>query len=51
VIAHGNSSSHAIANAIRTAATGVEHRIVERLSESLPERVVASARSSDPNPN
>jgi glycerol-3-phosphate acyltransferase PlsX len=39
VIAHGNSSSHAIANAIRTAATGVEHRIVARLEESLPERV------------
>jgi glycerol-3-phosphate acyltransferase PlsX len=51
VIAHGNSSSKAIANAIRTAATGVEHDIVNRLAERLPERVVASARSSDPNPN
>jgi glycerol-3-phosphate acyltransferase PlsX len=44
VIAHGNSSSRAIANAIRLAARGVEHRVVERLSERLPERV-ASARS------
>jgi glycerol-3-phosphate acyltransferase PlsX len=44
VIAHGNSSSRAVANAIRLAARGVEHRVVERLSERLPERV-ASARS------
>jgi glycerol-3-phosphate acyltransferase PlsX len=44
VIAHGNSSSRAIANAIRLAARGVEHRVVERLSERLPDRV-ASARS------
>src|SRR5438105_2621775 len=40
-----------IGEAIRPAATGVEHRIVDRLAESLSERVVASARSSDPNPN
>ncbi len=39
VIAHGNSSRVAIANAIRLAARGVEHRVVERLSERLPERV------------
>jgi phosphate acyltransferase len=45
VIAHGNSSRTAIANAIRLAARGVEHNVVERLSERLPERVVASARS------
>jgi glycerol-3-phosphate acyltransferase PlsX len=45
VIAHGNSSRTAIANAIRLAARGVEHDVVERLSERLPERVVASARS------
>jgi glycerol-3-phosphate acyltransferase PlsX len=51
VIAHGNSSSVAVANAIRTAATGVEHRIVDRLRERLPGAVVASARSSDPKPN
>jgi phosphate acyltransferase len=44
VIAHGNSSSRAVANAIRLAARGVEHRVVERLGERLPERV-ASARS------
>jgi phosphate acyltransferase len=44
VIAHGNSSSRAIANAIRLAARGVEHGVVERLRERLPERV-ASARS------
>jgi glycerol-3-phosphate acyltransferase PlsX len=51
VIAHGNSSRVAIANAIRTAATGVEHRVVERLAERMPTKVVASARSSDPKPN
>ena len=44
VVAHGNSSSRAVANAIRLAARGVEHRVVERLSERLPDRV-ASARS------
>jgi glycerol-3-phosphate acyltransferase PlsX len=47
VIAHGNSSSHAIANAIRLAARGVEHGVVERLSERLPDRV-ASLRSTGP---
>jgi phosphate acyltransferase len=45
VIAHGNSSRTAIANAIRLAARGVERDVVEHLSERLPERVVASARS------
>jgi glycerol-3-phosphate acyltransferase PlsX len=39
VVAHGNSSRVAIANAIRLAARGAEHRVVERLSERLPERV------------
>jgi glycerol-3-phosphate acyltransferase PlsX len=48
VIAHGNSSRTAIANAIRLGARGVEHRVVERLAERMPERVVASARSSAP---
>jgi phosphate acyltransferase len=43
VVAHGNSSSRAIANAVRLAARGVEHRVVERLGERLPDRV-ASAR-------
>ena len=35
VIAHGSSSPTAIANAIRLAARGVEHRVVERLAERL----------------
>jgi glycerol-3-phosphate acyltransferase PlsX len=48
VIAHGSSSRIAIANAIRLAARGVEHRVVERLAERLPDRVVASARSTTP---
>ncbi len=39
VIAHGNSGRTAIANAVRLAARGVEHRVVERLAERLPERV------------
>jgi glycerol-3-phosphate acyltransferase PlsX len=47
VIAHGNSSSRAIANAIRLAARGVEAGVVERLSERLPDRV-ASLRSTGP---
>ena len=41
VIAHGSSSSLAIANAIRLAARGVEHRVVERLGERVPERVAS----------
>ena len=41
VIAHGSSSSLAIANAVRLAARGVEHRIVEHLLEHMPERVAA----------
>jgi len=48
VIAHGNSSPTAIANAIRLAARGVEHDVVNRLAERLPERVLASARSDSP---
>jgi glycerol-3-phosphate acyltransferase PlsX len=35
VIAHGSSSRVAIANAIRLAARGVEHEVVERLEERL----------------
>ena len=46
VIAHGNSGRHAIANAIRLAARGVEHRVVDRLSERM---VVDSARPEVPN--
>ena len=37
VIAHGNSSRNAIANAIRLAARGVEHDVVGRLAARLPE--------------
>ena len=48
VIAHGNSSSRAIANAIRLAARGVEHDVVDRLAQRVPERVLASARSEAP---
>jgi glycerol-3-phosphate acyltransferase PlsX len=47
VVAHGNSSSRAIANAIRMAARGVENRVVERLAERLPtrERPEAAAKA------
>jgi glycerol-3-phosphate acyltransferase PlsX len=38
VIAHGNSGRVAIANAIRLAARGAEHRVVDRLAERLPDR-------------
>jgi phosphate acyltransferase len=49
VIAHGSSSSIAIANAIRLAARGIEHDLVARLGETLPERVVESSRSTNPS--
>ena len=38
VIAHGNSSRRAVANAIRLAARGVDHDVVGRLATRLPER-------------
>jgi glycerol-3-phosphate acyltransferase PlsX len=38
VIAHGDSSPRAVANAIRLAARGVDHGIVARLAERFPER-------------
>ncbi|HWE80493.1 MAG TPA: phosphate acyltransferase PlsX [Gaiellaceae bacterium] len=38
VISHGNSGRRAVKNAIELAARGAEHRIVERLSERLPQR-------------
>ncbi len=41
VIAHGSSSRVAIANAIRLAAVGAEHRVVERLEERLAAGVLA----------
>jgi len=43
VIAHGSSSRRAIANAIRLAARGVEHRVVDRLAERIPERTAVPA--------
>jgi phosphate acyltransferase len=45
VIAHGNSSRVAVANAIRLAARGVEHRVVDRLAERLQADGVESAPS------
>jgi phosphate acyltransferase len=50
VIAHGNSSRRAIANAVRMAAREVEHTMVDRLSERLGASVVASARSRNSAP-
>jgi phosphate acyltransferase len=44
VVAHGNSSSRAIANAVRLAARGVEHDVVGRLAE----RMLESARFQAP---
>jgi glycerol-3-phosphate acyltransferase PlsX len=38
VIAHGNSSPAAIANAVRLAARGVDHDIVGRLAARMPQR-------------
>jgi phosphate acyltransferase len=48
VIAHGSSSRVAVANAIRLAARGVEHEVVERLEERLTVSVLASSRSRTP---
>jgi phosphate acyltransferase len=39
VIAHGASSRRAVANAIRLAARGVEHSVVDHLAERVPARV------------
>jgi len=47
VIAHGNSGRRAVANGIRLASRGVEHRVVERLAERLP---VYDRRASEPAP-
>jgi glycerol-3-phosphate acyltransferase PlsX len=41
VIAHGNSSRTAIANAVRLAARGVEHDVVGTLAARLPQRTEA----------
>jgi glycerol-3-phosphate acyltransferase PlsX len=48
VIAHGSSSRVAIANAIRLAALGIDHRVVEHLQERLSPGVLASARPTTP---
>ena len=49
VIAHGSSSRVAISNAIALAGRGIEHDIVGRLRQTLPERVVESSRSTNPS--
>jgi phosphate acyltransferase len=46
VIAHGSSSRRAVANAIRLAARGVEHDLVSRFAEHLPERVTAPSSAA-----
>ena len=54
VIAHGSSSRRAIASAIRMAARGVEHGMVERLAERLPGRgsvLVDSSPQTGTNPD
>jgi len=50
VIAHGNSSRRAIANAIRLAARGVENDVVGKLTQNLGESVLASRPSTTPTP-
>ena len=53
MIAHGNSSRRAIANAIRLAAKGVEHDVVGRLAARMPRAPYASrcmiVRASSPD--
>ena len=51
VIAHGNSSRRAIANAIRLAARGVEHDVVGRLAQRLGDSVLDLRPSTTPTPN
>ena len=46
VIAHGSSSRFAIANAIRLAARGVDHGVVERLEEQLSHLTASARRDS-----
>jgi phosphate acyltransferase len=50
VIAHGNSSRRAIANAILLAARGVDHDVVGRLAQRLGSTVLESAPSTTPTP-
>jgi len=51
VIAHGNSSRRAIANAIRLAARGVDHDVVGRLAQRLGGTVLESAPTTTPTPH
>ena len=50
VIAHGNSSRRAVANAIRLAARGVDHDVVGHVAERLGGTVLESATSTTPTP-
>jgi glycerol-3-phosphate acyltransferase PlsX len=50
VIAHGNSSKRAVANAIRLAARGVDHDVVGRLAQRVGDTVLESATSTTPTP-
>jgi glycerol-3-phosphate acyltransferase PlsX len=50
VIAHGNSSQRAIANAVRLAARGVERDVVGRLAQRIDATVLASPPSTTPTP-
>jgi glycerol-3-phosphate acyltransferase PlsX len=50
VIAHGNSSSRAVANAIRLAARGVDHDVVARLAQRVGDTVLESAPITTPTP-
>jgi phosphate acyltransferase len=50
VIAQGNSSRRAIANAVRLAARGVDHDVVGRLGQRLGDTVLESAASTTPTP-
>src|SRR5262245_5413868 len=50
VIAHGNSSRRAMANAIRLAARGVERDVVGRLAQRVGDTVLESGPSTTPTP-
>ncbi len=50
VIAHGNSSRRAVTNAIRLAARGVEHGVVDRLTERVVAPMLESATPTTPTP-
>jgi phosphate acyltransferase len=50
VIAHGNSSRRASANAVRLAARGVDHDVVGRLAQRVGNTVLESAATTTPTP-